>query len=182
MKYLLPCQQCGERLTVDISQAGRQVVCRCGAAQEVPSLRAIRQLETIADSVARPPKQSWDLTRGVLFAAGLLLAVAGLVTAGLAGISWATAKVPPLEPENVAPALAEVDALRPAGAWDAWVDFRTNGLGPYVPPAKFMVEVVVQRFFRVMVAGLVVLAIGAAMSAASMLLSGTAIRQRGSAA
>ena len=170
MKYLLPCQQCGEKLMVDVSQAGRQLTCRCGVALEVPSLRAIRELETVADPVAKPSRQSWNLSRGIVFAAGLVLTVAGFLTAGVAGFNWATATIPPPPTVEVAPMLAEVDALTPAGTWDAWVDLRTNGLGPYYPPTKVLVEASIERLFRIMVGALAVAAVGIAMAAVSMLL------------
>jgi hypothetical protein len=173
MKYLLPCKQCSEKLIVDVSQAGRQLACRCGATQEVPSLRAIRSLEPVADPGAKPARRSWNPTRGVLFAVGLVLVLGGLIVAGNAGIQWATATVPPPPAVNVEPVLAEVDALSPAGAWDAWLDLRNNGLGPYMPTAKFMVEAALQHIFRVMVGGLVVAGAGFAMAMVSMLLPGT---------
>ncbi|NLF72207.1 MAG: hypothetical protein GX575_24500 [Candidatus Anammoximicrobium sp.] len=172
MKYLLPCQQCSEKTTIDMSQAGRQLTCRCGATLEVPSLRAIRTLETVADSDAKPPRRSWNLTRGLLFAAGLVLALAGLATAGLAGVNWVTATVPPAPVVNVGPALAELDTLSAVDTWDAWVDLRTNGLGPYMPTAKFMVETALERVFGIFVGGLVAVAVGLVIAAVAIVLPG----------
>ena len=173
MKYLLPCQQCSEKLVVDVSQAGRQLTCRCGATLEVPSLRAIRALETVAETAAQPPQRSWNPTRGVVFALGLVVALVGLSLAGVAGFGWVNAKIPPPPVVDAEATLAELDGLVPAAAWDAWVDLRNNGIGPYVPPAKFMAELSVQRVFRVMVGGFVVLAVGLAMAVGSLLLRGT---------
>ena len=173
MKYLLPCERCGEKLTVDVSQAGRQLACRCGTTLEVPSLRAIRSLETVADRSAKPARRSWNPTRGVLFAVGLVLVLAGLIVAGNAGIRWATATVPPPPVVNAGPVLAEVDTLSSADTWDAWIDLRNNGLGPYMPTAKFMVEAALQHIFRVMVAGLTVAGAGLVIAVVSMLLPGT---------
>jgi len=172
MKYLLPCERCSEKLTVDLSQAGRQLVCRCGATLEVPSLRAIRSLETVADAGAKPVRRSWSPARGVSFAVGLVIVLAGLFVAGNAGFRWATAKVPP-PPANAEPLLPELDTLSSADTWDAWLDFRNNGLGPYIPTAKFMVEAALQYLFRVMVTGLVVAAAGLTIAVVAMLLPGT---------
>ena len=44
MKYLLPCS-CGESIPLDITQAGQTVTCRCGAAQQAPSLLNIKKLQ-----------------------------------------------------------------------------------------------------------------------------------------
>lgn len=173
MKYLLPCHRCGEKLTVDVSQAGRQRICRCGATLEVPSLRAIRALEPAAETAAQPPMRSWNPTRGVVFALGLVVALAGLAAAGVAGFGWVNTKIPPAPTADAEARVAEVDALVAAAAWDAWLDLRNNGLGPYVPPAKFLAELSLQRMFRVMVGGFVVLAVGLAMAVSSMLMRGT---------
>ena len=172
MKYLLPCERCGEKRTVDLSQAGRQLVCRCGATLEVPSLRAIRSLETVVDTAAKPLRRSWNPARGIGFAAGLVLALGGLAAAGVVGVNWARATIPPPPMVNVEPLLAEVDAFSAAAAWDDWADLRNNGLGPYIPPAKFMVEASLQRMFRIMVGALVAAAAGAAMAVTTMLLPG----------
>ena len=173
MKYLLPCAQCSEKLTVDVNQAGRQLVCRCGATLEVPSLRAIRALETVADAAAKPVRRSWSPARGVPFAVGLVLVLAGLFVAGNAGLRWATAEVPPPPPATADPLLPELDTLSSADTWDAWLDLRNNGLGPYMPTAKFMVEEALRYLFRVMVTGLVVAAAGLTIAVVAMVLPGT---------
>lgn len=173
MKYLLPCHRCGEKVTVDVSQAGRQLVCRCGATLEVPSLRAIRSLETAAETAGQVPKRSWNPTRGVVFALGLVIALVGLAAAAVTGFNWLNAKIPPPPTVDYQGLSAEVDALVPVAAWDAWLDLRDNGLGAYVPPAKFMVELSLQRMWRVIVGGFVVLAVGLVMVVGSMLMRGT---------
>ena len=170
MKYRLPCQRCGEKLVIDASLAGRQIACRCGAAVEVPSLRAIRALEVATDVPDRPSPPSWNRGRGLVFALGLVVAVLGLFTAGVAGVSWLNAEVPPPpSPEESKSALAEMDGFSAPRAWDAWVDMRTNGLGPYMEPVRSVVEASLRRVFAVFVGGLVLLALGTAAAAFSML-------------
>ena len=96
MKYRFPCARCGETLLIDVSQAGRQIACQCGASLEVPSLRAIRALEAATDVSVKPRRRSWDRGRGVLFAAGLVSAVLGLLVAGVAAAGWLTSQPPPV--------------------------------------------------------------------------------------
>ena len=43
MKYQLPCS-CGESIPLDITQAGQTVTCRCGEAQQAPSLLKTKKL------------------------------------------------------------------------------------------------------------------------------------------
>ena len=112
MKYRFPCERCGEKLVIDVSQAGRQIICRCGAALEVPSLRAIRALETAPDDSVRPRRPSWNLGRGVTFAGGLVIAMLGLLAAGAGGFGWLTAQAPPSpSPSDIEAALTAVDQL-----------------------------------------------------------------------
>jgi hypothetical protein len=171
MKYRLPCERCGEKSVIDASLAGRQLVCGCGAALEVPSLREIRALEVASDVPDKPRPPSWNRSRGVVFAVGLVIAVLGLFTACAAGYGWFTAKVPPPpSPVLIEAELAAVDALSAPRAWDAWVDMRTNGLGTYMEPIQSLVEASLRRVFTVFVGGLVFLAAGIAAVAFSMLL------------
>jgi hypothetical protein len=173
MKYRLPCERCGEKLLIDISQAGRQLVCRCGATLEIPSLRAIRTLEAASDAPDKPPRTSWNRSRGIVFAGGLVIAVLGLLTAASAGTSWYTAKAPPLpSPQDIETSLADVDELNAPQAWDMWKDLREQGLGPYFEPAHSLFEGSVRRVFAVFVGGLVALAAGIAAVLLSMLLPG----------
>jgi hypothetical protein len=75
--YLLPCS-CGEKLRVRTRQAGEEVVCQCGAVVRVPTMRGLKQLETVKDTefVTAPPRSS---LQGPIFAIGLLALFAGCV-------------------------------------------------------------------------------------------------------
>ena len=173
MKYRFPCERCGEKLVIDVSQAGRQIVCRCGAALEVPSLRAIRALEAATDDSVKLRRRSWNRGRGVLFAAGLVMAVLGLGTAVAAGIGWLTAQAPPSpSPADVEAVLTAVDELSAPRVWDLWAEMRTNGLGPYYEPPQAVFEAFVRRVRVVFMVGVVVLAVGIAAAASSVFVPG----------
>lgn len=173
MKYRFPCERCGENLVIDVSQAGRQMVCRCGAALEVPSLRTIRALEAVTDVSVGPRRPSWNQGRGVMFAAGLVIAVLGFFTAGAAGVGWLTAKAPPTpSPLDVEAALAAVDNLSAPRAWDLWADMRTNGLGQYLEPPQSVFDAFLRRVFAVFAVGAVLLIVGIAAVTFSIFLPG----------
>jgi len=173
MKYRLPCERCGEKLVIDVSQAGRQLACRCGATLEIPSLRAIRTLEAASDVSDKPRRTSWNRNRGIVFAGGLIIAVLGLLTAASAGMSWYTAKAPLLpSAHDIEASLADVDELDAPGAWEMWKDLRDQGLGPYYEPAHWVFKVSVRRVFAVSIGGLVALAVGIAAILLSMFLPG----------
>jgi hypothetical protein len=173
MKYRFPCERCGEKLVIDVSQAGRQINCRCGAALEVPSLRAIRALETAPDDSVKLRRPSWNLGRGVMFAGGLVIALLGLLAAGAGGFGWLTAQAPPSpSPSDIEAALTVVDQLSAPRAWDLWAEMRTNGLGQYFEPPQSVFEAFLRRVQLVVFAGVVILAVGLAAMVSSIFLPG----------
>ncbi len=175
MKYRFPCERCGEKLLIDVSQAGRQIVCRCGATLEVPSLRAIRALEAATDVSVKPRPRTWDRGRGVLFAGGVVLAVLGLLTAGAAAAGWLSSEAPPSpSPQDLEAALTAVDGLSAPRAWDLWAEMRTDGLGPYIEPPQSMFQSFQQRVLKVFLVGLVLLAAGISAAVVSIVLPGKA--------
>lgn len=177
MKYRFPCERCGEKLVIDISQAGRQIVCRCGAALEVPSLRAIRALEVAPDASVKPRRPAWNRGRGLMFAAGLVIALLGLLVAGAGGAVWLTAQAPPSPaPSDLAAALTAIDQLKAPRAWDLWAEMRTNGLGPYFEPSQAVFEAFLRRVLIEFFAGVVILAAGLAAMASAIFLPGKSRR------
>ncbi len=177
MKYRFPCERCGEKLVIDVSQAGRQIVCRCGAALEIPSLRAIRALEAATDDSVKPRRQSWNRGRGALFAAGLVIAVLGLLAAGAAGFGWLTSSAPPPpSPTDVAAALKSVDELSAPRAWDLWAEMRTNGLGQYSEHPQAAFSAFLRRVRVLFTVGALLLAAGIAAATTSVFLPGKAKR------
>ena len=81
MKYLVPCPACGNKNPVELAQAGQAVVCTCGKSVDVPSIRALRQLEAVDDNV-RPPR-AWSKRQGLLFLGGTIAVIAGIAAAAL---------------------------------------------------------------------------------------------------
>ena len=86
-QYLFPCE-CGRKLTVEPSQAGRTITCECGKEIELPSLREIRSLEPApvegSREVGRP---IWGLPDQLLLI-GIIFVGAGLVGSGLLWYFW----------------------------------------------------------------------------------------------
>jgi hypothetical protein len=65
-EYLLPCQ-CGQKLTVDRSQAGLAVRCEhCGAEVAIPTLRGLDKLERAAPEETDTSGE-WSTRQGLLF-------------------------------------------------------------------------------------------------------------------
>jgi hypothetical protein len=81
--FVVTCS-CGEKFRVRSSQAGEQLQCKCGATVSVPTIRALKQLETVKDeqAVSAATPSTWQ---GPIFATGVLALFVGcLVLAGTA--------------------------------------------------------------------------------------------------
>jgi len=141
MKYLLPCEECGEETPIDTNQAGQPIACCCGAMLEVPSLRGIRELARSGEAVETVAKRAWSRGRGIAFVAGLVII---LVTLGLGAIAVVriTSLADISEPSVHAREIdgAEIDAMSPLEAWGEWKELRKEGLGPYHPPIHLLAQ------------------------------------------
>jgi len=81
LRYLLPCP-CGRKIPVEPAQAGERFSCKCGRSIEVPTLGALRSLETVAEESKKPARgASWGLPQGLVSVGAIVLfgAVAALV-------------------------------------------------------------------------------------------------------
>jgi len=126
-EFLLTCQ-CGTEIPVRSTQAGGTVRCQCGLEVFVPTLRDLRQLpgaSTLADDLTK--RRNWQLSNGVLFAAGVPIALLCLGT-----FIYATYMRWPLELSK--PDFREfqyerdIDTLSLSESWDAWLSFRNMQL------------------------------------------------------
>ena len=141
LKYVLTCE-CGQAHRVDTSQAGQSLECTCGRALEVPTLRGIRQLPQVQEERrAETSAPSWNRTRGVLFAGGLLTATVCLAIAALLLVLRVQVDDSPPEIDFEREARSAVEGLTLDESWDFWTEARRSGLGPYrTPPHVLMRE------------------------------------------
>ena len=167
MKYLLPCDRCGEKTAIDASRAGGQIVCQCGATLEVPSFRAVRELQQF-DEPQTTRQRSWNPLRGTLFALGLVLIVLGLLVAVGGGVGWASIDITKPPAEDLEPVMAAIDAVGPSESWDIWTDMRDKGLGTYFVPSHVVARQAAKNLRWLMMIGLAVVAVGAVVSAGSL--------------
>jgi hypothetical protein len=158
-KHLLTCE-CGEKVPVDIGQAGGQVTCSCGRPLNVPTLRNLKQLpvaETPASAVAG--QAPWNIKKGFV-AAGLILA--GILVAYAAWNHFSEPVVPQFDPSVRSAAVEQgLEKMTPAESWDMWVQvyrpLADKGFGVFEYPHKAAIEEhIAQR--RVLQATLLVVA------------------------
>jgi hypothetical protein len=118
-RYLLHCA-CGKALPVEAGQAGRQIVCSCGEAVDVPTLRLLRQLpvEPTADA-GRPA--GWSRKRGAA-AAFLILAV--VLTAVSFAVRRSAPRAAQFDGAKWQEAVDElIPKMTPADTWRWWLDY-----------------------------------------------------------
>jgi hypothetical protein len=78
--YLLDCQ-CGQRLPVEIGQAGGRITCSCGKEVDVPTLRNLRHLPTaeVEDTQAKRASVPWNKRKGAIAACLIVFSVFAVV-------------------------------------------------------------------------------------------------------
>lgn len=89
-KYLVECA-CGNKLPVEMGQAGGRIACSCGNLVDVPTLRKLRHLPLVETELGRPTS-TWNARKGVITASLLLASALAIVNAW----SWFTQPIVPV--------------------------------------------------------------------------------------
>jgi hypothetical protein len=116
--YLLPCT-CGEAVTVEVRQAGDQVVCSCGRRLAVPPLRQLRNLAPVAADQTAAKAVAWGMNQGVV-ATCLILAAVLLGWSGW--VWWKEPSLPKFDPQARLHSVEE-QIKTPIGAWESWIGY-----------------------------------------------------------
>jgi hypothetical protein len=119
-KYLVECT-CGNKLPVEIGQAGGRITCTCGNLVDVPPLRKLRHLQAETTTVERP-KSTWSARKGVITACLILAGALAVVNAW----SWFTQpKVPIFDPVAYQRDIIEqrLKKLTPTQGWLLWTEY-----------------------------------------------------------
>ncbi len=90
IQYLLPCQ-CGRKIPVDTTKAGRTLACECDETIEVPTLGGLKNLEQVVEAKRASSAATWGSRQRVLLV-GILICITGL---GIAGYFWRGRPLPP---------------------------------------------------------------------------------------
>jgi hypothetical protein len=119
-KYLLECS-CGNKLPVEIGQAGGRITCTCGNLVDVPPLRKLRHLQTDTPVVERPTS-TWSARKGVITACLILAGALAIINAW----SWFTQpKVPIFDPVAYQRDVVEerLKKITPTQSWLMWIEY-----------------------------------------------------------
>ncbi len=170
--YLLPCS-CGQKVPVDAGQAGAKIACSCGQQLNVPTFRALRELEQIVPVAAAAVESGggWNAIRGMMFSFGLLVSLVAAVCTCYhlymfsqlldGGESWKQSHLQEME--------LDVDYMAPADALADFQSMATKGLTiDGVPPWSHVAELR-DSSRRWLIGELIALAIGLVSLAASLI-------------
>jgi hypothetical protein len=118
-KYLVECN-CGNKLPVEMGQAGGRVACTCGNLVDVPPLRKLRHLPTTDVEVVRPTS-TWSARKGVITASLVVAGALAIVNAW----SWFTQPaVPEFDPLAYQHGIEQrLNKMAPAQSWDWWIEY-----------------------------------------------------------
>ncbi len=144
VKYLLPCS-CGEKVAVESTQAGQDILCACGKTMEVPTMQGLRQLEQHVDTADAPRIAS--SFGGVAVGIALL----GLVILGAGGVHT-------YRTYSMRPVLPDIDYAAPWDTWLIWHDVRSGVRLPEYAESPYMQAKKVYNQY--MTVGIVIMALG----------------------
>jgi hypothetical protein len=108
-------------LPVELSQAGQQLQCACGATVSVPTFRQLRELPVApAENAQAATPRTWSARQGAI-AANLIIAALLVIAAG------ASRYTEPLLPQFNPAARnqlvsGEIEKFTPAEAWKIWTE------------------------------------------------------------
>ncbi len=172
VKYLLPCD-CGERVVIELGQAGQRVACVCGKELTVPTMRGIKVLETAPDEAPVPSRDgNWNATRGAVFAIGLTLSV---IAFGIAGYYvFQRSRLETQEYEWDRPDLAnqQIDDMNDLQTYYLWMNYYTGGLGEQFPPDFVRAKKQAAEFLAIAGVAGVCGSLGLALAAAAVFAPG----------
>jgi hypothetical protein len=164
-KYLLPCS-CGRSVTVEAKHAGRQVRCNCGNSLEVPTMLELARLERAEEeAVAAGPTDRWGVPQQFIVVGVAVLLIA------ICGGAWLALNVPQLpKPAYDATKIrSQIQSADPAQTLQFWWEVR-RGLPPGRNPAMIKYGERLFRFRVWVIAAAMAIAVGAALTAAGLLL------------
>ncbi|HUE70215.1 MAG TPA: hypothetical protein VMP01_04935 [Pirellulaceae bacterium] len=166
--YLLPCK-CGHNCEVDAGQAGTQITCTCGQRLTVPSIRGLRQLETVSTPDGQQQSPPWSPTRGAIFSLGLFVAAAGVFFSVYHGYwFYITTRYEDPAAIQLGTEHQHIDHLSLVDSVQLFRQEASEGLGDPNPPAWTAIDKKHESSRRWGIIGMIVAGAGLLASAGSM--------------
>jgi hypothetical protein len=142
--HLLTCS-CGREIPVELSQAGEQLRCECGATVSVPTFRQLRELpQAVAEPTQVATPRTWSARQGAI-AANVI--IAALLLLGASANRFTEPTLPQFNPAARNQLVTtEIDKLSPAEAWKIWTEnYRRLGRIGFVPIEHQLTQIIQQE-------------------------------------
>ena len=170
--FLLPCE-CGQSVPIQLRQAGQSVRCACGRDLVVPTMRGIRELQPTEISPTKPSAtRTWNPTRGLLFGAGSVLIIVGLITIGFNYPRYKSADAFRPSEQELDLTLAQIDNSSPEDLWQLWHIYAKHGMGEHEQSGFVIARNQAQRFLQFVITGGVLVAIGGILVVVPLVMPG----------
>ena len=160
-------------LTVRPAQAGETIRCECGQSVTVPTMRELRGLpvaDSAVDTSLGKSDANWSLSRGLLFAAGVVISLTAIGALGYYGWqrSLANQFVEKPEVEGINFDL-DINTLNLDDSWKLWTTvFRDTSLAQRPTPRYLFYREVAKTYGKYMLIAGAVLLVGLALTAGSL--------------
>jgi hypothetical protein len=132
-------------MPVELSQAGQELRCECGATVAVPTFRQLRELPlaTAAAAKSDAAPRKWGARQGTIAAS---LIIAGLLLLGAAASRITEPQLPQFHPEARNKQVSgEIDKLAPAEAWKIWTEnYRQLAYSGFAPMQHELSDIIQQ--------------------------------------
>ncbi len=169
--YLLPCE-CGQNISVGLTQAGQTVTCACGRSLKVPTMSQLRKLKSVQSdrAASKNTTRKWSGVQGAIFGIGAVVAAIGLLVAGICGL-YRTALHPEIPAVDTDQAWNErIDQLFPEQTWDMWLSLEDKELEQPHPPPYILHQRYSEHLLTYVYGGLAAAAVGLVTSGLSLVI------------
>jgi hypothetical protein len=122
-RYLLPCS-CGQKIPVEMRQAGEIITCPCGNSLEVPTLLKLKTYQRVeVPPPAETPKKAWNAGHRLI----LLGAVIIIATVAIGGWLFWERPADPFANLNAEQVKAALQTVSPSQSWRRWLYYEKAG-------------------------------------------------------
>jgi hypothetical protein len=189
-QHQLPCENCGQIIPVTPTLAGSLVTCpHCGHAMQAPKLGVLRGLPQVdSQAAAGRSRREWTAANGLLFTAGFVLLLLGLVGSLVCYQRYLGhhAAILELNPDGVLPDYSDLSRFEARVAnltvdqlWTEWREALKDTLGEWNPTRFRFVQDQKEEAYLWFIGYCAVTGVGLVLAISGFLVSFSPVRRPG---